>query len=53
MPQPPPPGERDRPLHLAKDKARAGSTPHIVRYVLIVSTALAIVALSLVWWLAG
>ena len=36
-------------VHLETDEARAGSTPHTVRYVLIFGTLLAIVALSIVW----
>ncbi|HKX78382.1 MAG TPA: hypothetical protein VJM34_07685 [Novosphingobium sp.] len=36
-------------LHIDRDEARAGSTPHIVRYVLLISLTLAIVALSAIW----
>ena len=37
--------------HVSTDDARAGSTPHIVRYVLVISLALAVIAmLSLVIW---
>lgn len=36
-------------IHIDKDAARAGITPHIMRYVLIVSTLLAIIALSAIW----
>jgi hypothetical protein len=36
--------------HIATDDARAGSTPHIVRYVLAISLALAIIAMLLVIW---
>ncbi|MDE0933648.1 MAG: hypothetical protein OSA47_08580 [Novosphingopyxis baekryungensis] len=36
-------------IDLEKDRARAGSTPHIARYVLVISTVIAIVALSIVW----
>ncbi|MEK7343871.1 MAG: hypothetical protein AABZ73_08625 [Pseudomonadota bacterium] len=37
--------------HVSTDEARAGSTPHIVRYVLVISLALAVIAmLSLVIW---
>jgi hypothetical protein len=36
-------------VHLEDDEARGGSTPHIVRYVLIVSLALAILAMSVIW----
>lgn len=36
-------------IHIETDEARGGSTPHIVRYVLIISLMLAIGLLSLVW----
>ena len=36
-------------VHIDEDDARGGSTPHIVRYVLGISLALAIVALSAIW----
>jgi hypothetical protein len=36
--------------HIATDDARAGSTPHVVRYVLGISLALAIIAMLLVIW---
>jgi hypothetical protein len=32
-------------IHRSTDQARAGSTPHIVRYMLVVSLVLAIVAM--------
>lgn len=35
--------------HVEKEKARAGATPNVVRYVLLISLALAIVALSAIW----
>jgi hypothetical protein len=35
--------------HITTNEARGGSTPHIVRYVLIISLLLAIGALSAVW----
>ncbi|MEW9855716.1 hypothetical protein [Novosphingobium sp. M1R2S20] len=38
-----------REVHVEQDEARAGSTPHIVRYVLLISLALVIVALTVVW----
>ena len=37
------------PEHLTTTEARAGSTPHIVRYVLVISLLLAIGALTLIW----
>lgn len=40
---------RKEEVHLEKDDARAGSTPHIVRYVLGISLALAILAMSVIW----
>lgn len=36
-------------VHLDTDEARAGDTPHIVRYVLAIGLALAIITLSMVW----
>jgi len=36
-------------VEMETDEARGGSTPHIVRYVLIISTSLAIVALTIIW----
>lgn len=36
-------------VHLDDDEARGGSTPHIVRYVLITSLVLAVLAMSTVW----
>ncbi|MCJ2186611.1 hypothetical protein [Novosphingobium beihaiensis] len=39
----------DDEIHLDGDEARGGSTPHIVRYVLIASLILAILAMSAIW----
>lgn len=36
-------------MHIATEKARAGATPGIVRYVLGVSLFLAIGAMTLIW----
>lgn len=36
-------------VRLNEDEARAGSTPHIVRYVLFFSLLMAILALSAIW----
>ena len=36
--------------HIAAEKARAGSTPHVVRYVLGISLILAIIAMLVVVW---
>ncbi|KHK89978.1 hypothetical protein [Novosphingobium malaysiense] len=38
-----------REVHVDQDEARAGSTPRIVRYVLLISLALAVIALSAIW----
>ncbi|MET1754266.1 hypothetical protein ABVV53_02140 [Novosphingobium sp. RD2P27] len=38
-----------REVHIERNDARAGSTPHIVRYVLLIGLGLAIVALTVVW----
>lgn len=36
-------------MHIDAEKARAGSTPHIVRYVLAISLFLAVIAMSVIW----
>ncbi|MCK9540667.1 MAG: hypothetical protein M0R03_01395 [Novosphingobium sp.] len=36
-------------VHVTDEEARSGSTPHIVRYVLMISLLLAILALSAIW----
>jgi hypothetical protein len=36
-------------IHIDANDARAGSTPHIVRWVLGISLTLAIIAMSAVW----
>lgn len=40
---------RGRQVHIEQDEARAGSTPRVVRYVLLISIVLAILALSAIW----
>lgn len=40
---------REDEIHIEDDDARGGSTPGVLRYVLIFSTALAIIAMTLVW----
>jgi hypothetical protein len=40
---------RDGKIHLTPTEARAGSTPHVVRYVLGISMTLVILAFLLVW----
>lgn len=36
-------------IHVDTQEARAGDTPHVVRYVLLIGLLLAIVALSVIW----
>ena len=36
-------------VHIETDEARGGSTPHVVRYVLLISLFLAIFAMSAIW----
>ncbi len=36
-------------VHIETNEARGGSTPHIVRYVLLISLLLAIIAMSVIW----
>jgi hypothetical protein len=40
-------------VHLDTQEARGGDTPHIVRYVLLISLALAILAMSALWIIAA
>lgn len=41
--------DRDGELHAETDEARAGSTPHIVRWILAISLFGAIALLSIIW----
>jgi hypothetical protein len=36
-------------VHVNTEEASGGSTPHIVRYILLISTLLVIIALSAIW----
>lgn len=36
-------------VHISTNEARSGSTPSIVRYVLLISLLLAIAALTIIW----
>ena len=38
----------DNPIHETATEARAGSTPHIVRYILLISLVLVIVAFAVI-----
>ncbi len=40
---------QDEEVHVETDEARGGSTPGIVRYVLVISLVLAIAAMTLIW----
>jgi hypothetical protein len=40
-------------VEVTTNEARGGETPHIVRYVLVISLVLAIAALSLIWILGA
>ena len=50
-------GEQGEQIHLDGDEARGGSTPNVVRYVLLTSLGLAVLAMSAVWisraWIDG
>jgi hypothetical protein len=41
--------DRSNEVHSETDAARAGSTPHIVRWILVISLVAAIVLLSIIW----
>jgi hypothetical protein len=41
--------QQGREIHVETDAARGGETPHIVRWVLGISLAMAIIAMSAVW----
>lgn len=40
---------RGQEVHIDKQEARSGATPHVVRYVLLISLALVVIALSAIW----
>lgn len=40
-------------VHIPTDEARGASTPHIVRYVLLISLVLAIAILSAIWMIGA
>ncbi len=41
------------PEHLTTTEARAGSTPHMTRYVLVIGTVLTIVLFAIILFVAG
>lgn len=44
---------QDEEVHIQAEAARAGETPHIVRYVLGISMTLTVIALGFVWYFAS
>lgn len=42
--------DQNDPIHLSPNRARAGSTPHMVRYVLGFGLALVIIAFAIIVW---
>jgi hypothetical protein len=40
-------------VHVTTDEARGATTPHIVRYVLLISLVLVIIALSATWMIGA
>ncbi|WP_168355750.1 hypothetical protein [Sphingomonas gei] len=42
--------ENDEPIQVSTDRARAGATPHMTRYVLGVGLVLVIVAFAVILW---
>lgn len=43
------PGTGEQPIHRSGEEARSGSRDNVVRYVLVISLALVIIALSATW----
>jgi hypothetical protein len=43
----------EHPEHLTTKEARAGSTPHMTRYVLIIGTGLVIIVFAIILFAAG
>jgi hypothetical protein len=42
--------ENEEPIHVSSDRARAGATPHVTRYVLGFGLALVIIAFAVILW---
>ena len=42
--------ENNEPIHISTDRARAGATPHMTRYVLGFGLALVIIAFAVILW---
>lgn len=48
------PVEEDREqIVIGTDEVRGGTTPHVMRYVLVISMALAILGMGLLWWIGS
>ncbi len=43
----------DEPQHVTTTEARAGATPHMTRYVLVIGTGLAIILFAIILFVAG
>ncbi len=42
--------DRDEPIHLDTESARAGATPHMTRYILGYSLGLVVIAFAIILW---
>jgi acyl dehydratase len=42
--------DNENPIHVTTDRARAGATPHMTRYVLGFGLALVIIAFAIIVW---
>ena len=42
--------ENEEPIRVSTDRARAGTTPHMTRYVLGIGLALVIIAFAIIVW---
>jgi hypothetical protein len=42
--------ENNEPVHISTERARAGATPHMTRYVLGIGLVLVIVAFAIILW---
>jgi len=43
----------DEPQHVTTTEARAGATPHMTRYVLVIGTGLVIILFAIILFVAG
>ena len=42
--------ENNEPVHISTERARAGATPHVTRYVLGIGLVLVIIAFAIILW---